>query len=55
MKSVIEVYRRTYNNAKENEEGDVLGLIRVLYPDVEYNFSTVKKLLNNKKAKDEYK
>lgn len=52
MASVIEIYRRTYNKNNKKKEGDVLGLVRVLYPDVEYNPSTAEMLLNNSTAKD---
>ena len=56
MPSVIEIYRRTLNKSTKSKDGDVLGLVRVLYPDVECNNKTVELLLNkNKKTKGKKK
>ena len=56
MPSVIEIYRRTLNKSTKSKDGDVLGLVRVLYPDVECNNKTVEILLNkNKKTKGKKK
>ena len=52
MPSVIEMYRLNIKKNKKNE-GDVLGLIRVLYPDIEHD-STVSEMLL-KRAKGDNK
>lgn len=35
MASVIEMFRRSRKEKNKNIEGDVLGLIRMMYPDIE--------------------
>ena len=52
MPSVIEMYRLNLKKNKKNE-GDVLGLIRVMYPDIEQD-STVSEMLL-KRAKGDKK
>lgn len=45
MASVIEMFRRSCKKKNKNAEGDVLGLIRMMYPDIEYDPTTTEMLL----------
>lgn len=50
MPSVIEMYRLNLNKKNKKNEGDVLGLIRVLYPDIEQDSSVSEMLLKRAKG-----
>ena len=49
MPSVIEMYRLNIKKNKKSE-GDVLGLIRVMYPDIEQDSSVSEMLLKRAKG-----